>query len=210
MNARVLQPQYWLLWIAVGLLTIASGCKAGVSHPPETRTTVATPVPIEAFPSAVWRDEVVTFTDPAFGLMIDVPGNWSIHPRLQEPTSPNLIDALASPCLNRGPDVLPPCTKIQLSLGPSSIRSLDEMRALANTAASTSSVIREAREINLHGLPALWFEIEDKSISEFAAVHVMILVGEQVVYLNAYGELSPVAGIVNSIRPLRDIVPSSQ
>jgi hypothetical protein len=70
---------------------------------------------------------------------------------------------------------------------------------------SDGVTVLEEQELRLHGLPALWLKIENKSISEHAVVHVMVLVDEQVVNLKAYGELSPVWDIANSIQALEQL-----
>jgi len=96
---------------------------------------------------------------------------------------------------------MPPCTKIQISLGSSAFQSFDEVRKLSEESAqsSPSNTILEQREIDLGGLPALWSKIENKSISEYPMIQVLILMDDSLIALNAYGELEPVEGILASI-----------
>ncbi len=199
--------RFGLAWTLFCLAVImVAGCKR------EDSSSTITSLAIDGFPSAIWQDEVVTFADPAFGLAVDLPSDWTIRPRIEGATNPDPIDSLSSPCLNWSPDVLPPCTVIQLHLGPYPVQSVERMRELAREGVESSgaTVVLEEQEMNLQGLPALWLKIEDESISEYPAVHVVILVGKQIVYVNVYGELSPAVDIVNSIRPIQDATSSTE
>lgn len=193
--------------LTIFLVVTAMGCARKEPMPLESTQdspllTGASSVLLVTLSSTAGQDEVAVFADPAFGLIMDVPSKWSITPRLEGSTNSKPIAVLFSPCSSRAPDVLPPCTKIQISLGPSA-HTFEEVRQLGKeNTESSSSVILEERELDLNGLPTLWFEVKNEGISEFSVIHVMILVNEHVVYLNAYGELEPVANIVDSIRPI--------
>ena len=45
----------------------------------------------------------------------------------------------------------------------------------------------------------MWSKIENKSISEYPMIQVLILMDDSLIALNAYGELEPVEGILASI-----------
>jgi len=158
-------------------------------------------------PSAIWYDEVVTFTDPLFELSIDLPRDWYITPRPATETKSTAIDMFYSPCDNRGlPFVAPPCTKILISGITSPIKDFEELKVRAGPSDVMPSRMIEQRELNLNGLPAIWTTIESVSSDTgkmTPMVQVLILNGKQGLYLNAYGELSPADSIVASIRPIQ-------
>ena len=163
-------------------------------------------------PSATWHDNVVTFVDPLFGLALDLPYDWHIIPR-PEPLSDTsfLFSVFFSPCMNRTPDVLPPCSKVQLSLNDSRRYTSAEFKTLALSDDPSSRVV-EQRELNLDGLPAIWIRREPTGTptsGNTAMIQVLILVDERIVLLNVYGELSPGADIVDSVRYIRSAAANS-
>lgn len=160
----------------------------------------------ETFPSAVWREDAIAFTDPALGVSIDVPVGWTLQPHIQGPANPHPVDAFLSPCQSWAPEVLPPCTKIELTAVSSSVRDLDELRELREgEVGSSAAVILEQRELSLSGGSGLWLTLLDESVSEHPRVEVMILMDERLIQVNAYGELAPVTDVVDSIRPVEEV-----
>jgi hypothetical protein len=192
----------WLMCLIILVVTLLAGCE----HI-RKRSLESTPLAGSDFPSAVWQAEDILFVDPDLGLKLNIPREWSIHLGARSHPADSLAVTLSSPCPHLAPDVVPPCTVIRLSLGPSSIRDLKGMRNSIREEGILSDgvTVLEEQELRLHGLPALWLKIENKSISEHAVVHVMVLVDEQVVNLKAYGELSPVWDIANSIQALEQL-----
>ncbi len=192
----------WLMCLIILVVTLMAGCE----HI-RKRSVEPTPLAGSDFPSAVWQAEDILFVDPDLGLKLNIPRDWSLQLGTGSHRADNLGVTLSSPCPHVAPDVVPPCTIIRLSSGPSSIRDLTGMRDFIReqgTLPDSVTVLAE-EELCLHGLPALWLQIEDRSISEYAAVHVMILINERVVNLNAYGELGPVWDIVHSIQALEQL-----
>jgi hypothetical protein len=188
-----------IVWtIVFGFVTIVA-CQA---KPTPQTTKAASQL------SAIWHDEVVTFTDPLFGLSMDLPPDWYIIPHPITETQKSIpMDIFYSPCENRGlPFVAPPCTKILISVIPSPIHSFEELKARAGVSDVMPSRVVEQRELNLNGLPAVWTTIESMNVdtsSMTPMVAVLIWNGKQGLYLNAYGELSPISSIVATIRPIR-------
>lgn len=204
----------WIMLFA-SIAIALSGCKeANLSQQPKIdpiKPSVS-PTPLlfpaePALPSAVWNGEKATFMDPGLGLMVDVPSEWSIHPRTRPlqgtRSSPNVF---FSPCIPKGPSVEAPCTKIDIVPGPSLVHSLDELRSKAVT---KDDIVLAERRLEINGLPALWIETE---YGETGTAHepksrviwVFILINDASIKLTAYGELMPVEVIVNSIRPITD------
>ncbi len=165
-------------------------------------------------PSVIWQGETATFTDPVLGFSIDVPGNWLIYPRL-EPPSPANRSTFESPCFNGAPVPLAPCTQLTVNWLPM-LHSFDDVREnLSQYEYAGKPVVRVVaeRELDLHEWAALWMETEEYFIDTgavYPAIRVYILLNGRMLLLEANGELSPVAGIVNSIRPIEDAVSDSQ
>ena len=151
-------------------------------------------------PTAIWSEDHVTFTDPALGLSLDLPRDWTIKPRVADWST--VVDDFYSPCMRPTPDILPPCTKIQIRLTETQVDSFEEMKALfdENLKDSESVQVLESGELELNGLPALWSTSLWRGVSENPAFHADILIDNKVVHLNAYGNLDPVEDILNTIR----------
>ncbi len=198
-----------IIWASITCLIVAiSGCTAQVSltreitpaSPLPTLVTSSTPFTI-TLPSVVWQPGFVTFTDSVLGVALDVPSDWSIHPRTEPAAKWSRPSILSSPCISKAPIVLPPCTQIQISPGSASVHSLNEVRERSIPAGTK---ILAERQINLHGLPALWIETEtgeSDTSPKFPTIWVDVLVNDHSVALTAYGDLTPVTDIVSSIRP---------
>lgn len=73
---------YRSIFFLVVLLMVASACQK------QSNVVLDEPVPF-----AIWREKTVTFSDPAFGLTLDLPSDWTIRPRVE--TNPNLIDTFS-------------------------------------------------------------------------------------------------------------------
>jgi len=205
---QILETKHWWMWLCL-IGSILSSCNVENSHMPKiSQEPVVATLPAEngSWPSAIWQDERVTFTVPAFGLVIDIPGDWLIEPQFDSSSNLATVE-LSSPCPIFAPDVVSPCTTIRLSFGPSSVQNVEEMQELSRRAeqSSPSSIIIEEHTLDLQGLPAIWSTVANPSISEFSMIRVEVLVDQQVVYLDAYGKLGPVADIVHSIRPIKGI-----
>ena len=151
-------------------------------------------------PTAMWSEDYVTFTDPALGISLDFPRDWTILPRTSEWSE--VIDTFFSPCNMFTPDVLPPCTKIQIQLAETQADSFEEMKTLLEERRQASEGIQvlESGEFELNGLPAIWDKLVPRGGSENPMLHAEILIDNRIVYFNAYGSLDPVEDILNTIR----------
>jgi hypothetical protein len=198
MNTHLIAKRFsvWLL-IVFTVVTSTGCCKEPVQP-----TTLSSPVPSMAFPSAVWNEDIITFTDPVMELVLDLPSGWYIQPRSDpfDTLSPTLF--FSRTCPLQAMDSSLSCTQIQMTQRPSSVQSIEE---LEKSAVPSSPGIEhfEVKRIDLNGLPALWIDTELDPSDRSPVIQVLILIDSRVVLLNAYEDLSPVADIVNSIRPMR-------
>ncbi|MCP4540386.1 MAG: hypothetical protein GY832_24880 [Chloroflexi bacterium] len=194
---KLLQSRFWLLWTFAGFLIMTTtGCMRSnpVVRQVDTSTTTT-------WPSAIWKDAVATFIDPTLGLAVDVPSDWCIKPRTGAVTDP-VPTFLSSPCFNGAPIPLKPCTQVQITTGSSNIHSIDEAK---DYIVQRNWVVFKEKQLDLQGFPALWIETEageTDTSPKFPAIRVFVLTNEYVVVVSAYGELAPVADVVNSIRPI--------
>lgn len=192
MNNMMFRAKCGLVPVLLSLTLVLLSCRAQ-----ESQMT-------NRFPSAIWEGKTIVFTDPALGIVIEVPSQWSVYARTEGASESNLRDRLQSPCHTGAPDVVPPCTAIELKLDRGPVSSIEDVQSAIDEAIVEygDQMILEEQEISLNGLPALWLKLEDKSIGEYPMVQVRILTDNHVVVLNAYGELAPVEEIVSSIRPI--------
>ncbi len=173
---------------------ILSSCQGQSASPPSTKTES---------PSAVWHDGVATFTDPAFGITLDIPGDWRIVP--VHDTTKTLAengDFFFSPCLGTAPMIMPPCTSLSIQWDTSNARNLNKIKVLIESNNTVLQNVIEQREMRVNGLPALWSKIESYGVESSDPItwtQTLILKDDRALMVKAFGELSPTIGIIGTI-----------
>lgn len=205
MTAVQLKSRHWLDYVLIGLAVVVTARCA----PLPTATVSAVPLP-----SVVWHKEIATFTDPVLGLILDIPSNWQISPRLGPPTASNPSTFGTSIPRIYEIDLRPHSTQIQITPGPSPVHTLEEIR---QSSVLSGVAVLEEREIDLHGLPALWIETEMEmpgTGEEYPVVQLFVLINDHSVRLTVYGDPFPAIDTINSIRSVQDgsatITPTSE
>jgi hypothetical protein len=186
------------LWMLMSCWLVLSSCQ-GSSTPPS-------PTKAEAYPSAVWHDGVATFTDPAFGITLDIPGDWRIVP-LHDTTKtlPETGDFFFSPCLSTAPMIMPPCTSLSIQWDASHARSLNEIKSLIESNDAVRQQVIEQREMRIHELPALWSMVKSYGVESSDPItwtQTIILADDHALRVTAYGALSPTVGIIETIQSI--------
>lgn len=199
--------------ILIGFVVLGGGCTNQTPNTPSDVTVAANSLtpkpqvtttysPTTVLPSVIRQNHTSTFTDPALGIALDVPSDWSIHPRTEPITGPWVTySGFSSPCPISAPITMPPCTGIDIVPGPSPIHSLDEIKG---NLVPDGSKIFEKKQVDLNGLPALWIRTElgeSDTAPKHPIIRVWILAGIQIIRLTAYGDLTSVPEIINTIRP---------
>lgn len=188
-------------WTLLAGLIMLTGCQP---HP--------TPMPADLYPSAIWHEGMVTFTDPILGVTLELPGDWRIVPQHSSSSQETSArDIFYSPCLSTAPIVLPPCTSIAIEQDTSGVQSLDEVKALIEKNGAVPQKVIGQWESDVNGWRALWTKVEDTNLEVSGSrtwLYVIIQFDGRDIRISAYGEWDPAISIVESLRSLHDDAPS--
>jgi hypothetical protein len=173
-----------------------------------TPTSQAQPTPtgainaVATMPLRVEKDNRATFVDPLLGIQIDFPSDWRF---IMRPDDVGYrMSHFYSPCKSQAPEVLPPCSKIQIFWEDEAYANLEELEAyFAGTEPYYPLISRQIDEKVIDGTPVLWIQSENKvdGITKQTLL-VCILREKGTILISGYGNLEPVVKIMGTIKLL--------
>lgn len=217
-----MEPNKILIALLGCMLTLLAGCTLGaqLSEPTAIETPVTAPhkaqIPIVVATGmltvttetetalVINNGDHNTYVDTFLGFTIDLPKDWTSSLASLD-NGPRAW--FYSPCRNLAPEVLPPCSKLQITWSEETYPNLNALRAHVETKGSAYPLISQQMvDVEIAGHPALKKRSQyDVGGETLEGLSFHILREADSIVITGFGALDPVDEIVSTIKALRRV-----